>query len=231
MEQSEQLNELAVALAKAQAAIAPAAKDKVNPAFRSKYADLSSVWEACRKALTDNGLSVVQLPVNHEPGYAALRTMLLHTSGQFISTTVSARLVKDDAQGLGSALTYLRRYSLAALVGVVADEDDDGNAASNRPQNGTGSRQEPQPRQQTTRGEGGIPAAPRPATQAQAKVGSAEEAEAQFYAHYGEEVGGGSWSAVQRYLGHLLPRPTSVEAWREVAKEIVARQRAQKESA
>lgn len=136
MDQSEQLNELAGALAKAQGAIAPASKDKVNPAFRSKYADLSSVWEACRKALTDNGLSVIQLPVNHEPGYAALRTMLLHTSGQFISTTVSARLVKDDAQGLGSALTYLRRYSLAALVGVVADEDDDGNAASNRPQNG-----------------------------------------------------------------------------------------------
>lgn len=156
MDQSEQLNELAGALAKAQGAIAPASKDKVNPAFRSKYADLSSVWEACRKALTDNGLSVIQLPVNHEPGYAALRTMLLHTSGQFISTTVSARLVKDDAQGLGSALTYLRRYSLAALVGVVADEDDDGNAASNRPQNGTSARQEPQQRQQTTRGDGGI---------------------------------------------------------------------------
>lgn len=219
MEHSESLNELAAALAKAQAAIQPAIKDSTNPHFRSKYADLSSVWSACREALTTNGLSVVQMPVNHAEGYAALRTMLLHASGQWLATTVSARLTKDDAQGLGSALTYLRRYSLAAMVGVVADDDDDGNAASGPPRNGS-ARYEPPPARASGRGEGGAPVTPRPAPQAQAKAGSAEEAEATFYAHYGEIVGGKSWAAVQRYLGHLLPKPTTVEEWRSVAADV-----------
>lgn len=137
-ERSETIKELAIALAKAQAQIAPASKSAENPHFRSRYADLPAVWDACRKPLTDHGLSVVQMPVDAgEPGRVALMTMLLHTSGEFISSTVSTRLQKDDAQGIGSALTYLRRYALSAMVGVVADEDDDGNAAS-RPMNGNG---------------------------------------------------------------------------------------------
>lgn len=157
MEMSEQIDALAAALAKAQAAMKPAAKDSENPHFRSKYADLASIWDSCRKPLTDNGLSVVQAPADAGDGVVALRTVLLHASGQWMATTVSARLTKNDAQGVGSALTYLRRYSLAGMVGVVADEDDDGNAAS-RPQNGAVARQEPQQRQQTARGEGGITA-------------------------------------------------------------------------
>lgn len=131
MFQSETIGELAQALVKAQAVIRPAIKDKTNPAFRSKYADLGAVWEACRALLADNGLSVVQMPEASEPGYVALTTLLLHVSGEFISSTATAPLVKNDPQGVGSALTYLRRYALAAVVGVVADEDDDGNAASN----------------------------------------------------------------------------------------------------
>lgn len=131
MEKSDTITELAKALAKAQAAIEPATKSSENPHFRSKYADLSSVWAACRKPLTDNGLSVVQMPVDAPtPGSVALTTLLLHTSGEYISSTVSAPLTKQDAQGIGSALTYLRRYALSAIIGVVADDDDDGNAAS-----------------------------------------------------------------------------------------------------
>lgn len=210
-EMSPQIDALATALAKAQAAITPAIKDKTNPAFRSKYADLGAVWEACRGPLTDNGLTVVQLPVNHAEGYAALRTMLLHTSGQYIATTVSARLMKDDAQGLGSALTYLRRYSLAAVVGVVADEDDDGNAASKAP----GSRYEPQ--RGTTRGEG----APRTATPAL----TAEEAERRFYDTWGEALGGKTWKAVQTYLGGSLNRPASADDWIAVARMVRDRSR------
>jgi hypothetical protein len=134
MDKSETIIELAKALVKAQGQISPALKDSENPHFRSKYADLSSVWAACRKPLTDNGLSVVQMPVDAPtPGSVALTTLLLHTSGEYISSTVSAPLTKQDAQGIGSALTYLRRYALSAIIGVVADEDDDGNAAS-RPQ-------------------------------------------------------------------------------------------------
>jgi hypothetical protein len=105
----------------------------VNPHFRSKYADLGAVWEACRDALTANGLSVMQMPVDVADGRVGLTTMLLHESGEFVSSTVSTPLTKNDAQGVGSALTYLRRYALAAMVGVVADEDDDGNAATAAP--------------------------------------------------------------------------------------------------
>lgn len=158
MEMSEQINELAAALAKAQAAMKPAAKDSENPHFRSKYADLASIWEACRKPLTDNGLSIVQAPADAGDGVVSLRTLLLHASGQWMATTVSARLTKNDAQGVGSALTYLRRYSLAGMVGVVADEDDDGNAASG----GGATQRTSQPAQRQgsgagfTRGEGGI---------------------------------------------------------------------------
>ena len=137
IDKSEQINELAAALSKAQSAIQPAIKDAENLGFRnaktgkaSRYADLAAVWEACRAPLAANGLSVVQLPTDAESGRAALTSILMHSSGQYISTTVSMRLMQDTPHGTGSALTYLRRYALAALVGVVADEDDDGNAAS-----------------------------------------------------------------------------------------------------
>lgn len=130
IERSESIKELATALAKAQAALRPASKDAVNPHFKSKYADLGAVWEACREPLSSNGLSVVQLPADSEPGRLALTTMLMHSSGEYLSTTYSLKLQQDTAHGAGSALTYLRRYALAALVGVVADEDDDGNSAS-----------------------------------------------------------------------------------------------------
>lgn len=136
MERSAEINELAKALVKAQAALQPAIKDSDNPAYKRdgkvlRYADLTSTWDACRKPLTDNGLSVVQLPVESEPGRVALTTMLMHESGQFICETVSTRLVKDDPQGVGSGLTYLRRYGLQSVIGITSD-DDDGNAASGK---------------------------------------------------------------------------------------------------
>lgn len=127
---SPSLKSLAASLAKAQAVMQPAAKDHENPFFKSRYADLPSVWDAIREPLTANGLSVVQLPAEAAPGRVALTTMLLHSSGEWIASTASMRLVKDDPQGAGSGLTYLRRYMLAAAVGVVADEDDDANAAT-----------------------------------------------------------------------------------------------------
>jgi ERF superfamily protein len=129
-ERSESIKELAGALAKAQAAIQPAKKESENPHFRSKYADLSSIWDACREPLAKNGLSVLQMPTDSEAGRVGLTCMLLHSSGEYISCTVSTKLRQEDAQSVGSALTYLRRYTLAAMVGIVADEDDDGNSAS-----------------------------------------------------------------------------------------------------
>ena len=128
MNRSEQINELATALAKAQGAVKGALKDSTNPHFRSAYADLSSVWEACREALSANGIAVVQAPSSIEAG-VCVETMLMHSSGQWCSETLSIPVQKADAQGFGSALTYCRRYGLASMVGV-APEDDDGNAAA-----------------------------------------------------------------------------------------------------
>lgn len=122
---------LAEALAAAQGELKPAAKDSANPFFKSKYADLSSVWEAIRAALAKNGLAVVQkLDVQGDKLQTVLVTMLLHKSGEFIASTYPVKPIKDDPQGLGSAITYARRYALSAMVGVVADEDDDGEAAT-----------------------------------------------------------------------------------------------------
>tara|TARA_R110000868_G_scaffold62721_1_gene189411 strand:+ start:33 stop:671 length:639 start_codon:yes stop_codon:yes gene_type:complete len=129
METSPSIAALAASLSKAQASIEGAVKGKVNPAFKSKYADLSSVWEACREALTDNGLSVVQSPGPVADGRMELTTMLLHASGEWMRGTLTIPLGKVDAQAYGSATTYARRYALAAFVGV-APEDDDGNAAT-----------------------------------------------------------------------------------------------------
>ena len=130
MKHSESIAALAGALAKAQLQIEPASKNATNPHFRSHYADLASIWDACRGPLNTNGLSIVQFPCDGDVGRTGLCTMLLHSSGEYISEVVTTRSQKDDPQGLGSALTYLRRYALAAVVGVTATEDDDGNAAS-----------------------------------------------------------------------------------------------------
>jgi len=127
-ESSTNIDQLAGALVKCQQQLKPALKDSTNPFFKSKYADLGAVWEACREALGANGLAVVQLP-GFENGVAQLTTILVHISGQWVQGTAGAPLKTQDAQGVGSALTYLRRYGLAACVGVVT-EDDDGEAAS-----------------------------------------------------------------------------------------------------
>lgn len=124
---SENLNELFSALAKAQGKIQPACKDKSNPFFKSKYADLSSVWDACRDPLSENGLSLVQFPQTRSDGLFLI-SILGHSSGQWMKSEVQIPLVKNDPQSIGSAITYFRRYSLSALVGV-APEDDDGEKA------------------------------------------------------------------------------------------------------
>ena len=127
---TENLDKLAPALAKAQGAIENAKKDSVNPHFKSKYADLASVWDACRKPLTDNGLSVIQ-SLGNDDGRVSCDTMLLHVSGQWIRSGFSMAPQQNTPQAFGSCATYLRRYSLQAVVGVAPDEDD-GNQASNK---------------------------------------------------------------------------------------------------
>lgn len=127
--QTEQINELATALSKAQGAIAGATKDTENPHFKSMYADLGAVWDACRAPLSANGLSITQ-PIRHREGASYIVTRVTHTSGQWMEDDGMPLLLgKQDMQGLGSACTYARRYGLMAMVGI-APEDDDGNAAA-----------------------------------------------------------------------------------------------------
>lgn len=136
------MKELATAMAKAQSQIKTALKDSKNPHFKSSYADLTSVWDACREALTKNGFSVIQRTDFDAGGEVWLETMLLHASGEHIASRYPLRPAKQDPQGYGSAITYARRYCLAAIVGVVADEDDDDNAASQRNGNHASPQQE-----------------------------------------------------------------------------------------
>lgn len=132
MLQSESIANLAKSLSIVQGKLTHAKKDSANPFFKSKYADLESVWDACRDLLAFNGLSVAQFPGTYSEldKTMSLTTVLLHESGEWISQEMSVPMSKVDAQGAGSCISYMRRYSLAAVVGVV-QADDDGNAASN----------------------------------------------------------------------------------------------------
>lgn len=121
--------DLFAALSAAQGEIEGAAKGKTNPHFKSKYADLASIWDACRAPLSKHGLCVIQRPAPCESGHVAIETVLAHKSGQWIGGTLVMRPAKADPQGIGSTITYARRYALASMVGVAPD-DDDGNAAS-----------------------------------------------------------------------------------------------------
>jgi len=126
MEKSETINKLTAALVKFQGMMLKVGKDSINPHFKNRYASLSTIIEATQKPLADCGLAIIQLP----EGENCLRTMLVHESGEFISESYRMTPSKNDPQGLGSAITYQRRYALGAILNLNIDEDDDGNQAS-----------------------------------------------------------------------------------------------------
>ena len=129
MNKSESIVELAKALNSFQGKLKAVKKDATNPFFKSHYATLDAIWETIREPLSSNGLVVTQT-LDQVEGKALLVTTLLHTSGEWIEGSMILNPVKDDPQGLGSAISYARRYSLCALLGVVADEDDDASVAT-----------------------------------------------------------------------------------------------------
>lgn len=131
---SDTLEKFGAAMAKVQEGIGGAVKGNVNPAFRTKYADLSAVWEAWQAIGPQNGFSVMQFPGEYDADAKkmAMDQIVIHSSGQWVQSVLSIPLSKLDAQAYGSANTYARRYSLAAAVGICP-EDDDGNAAVSRP--------------------------------------------------------------------------------------------------
>ena len=138
MNTSEQINELAAALSKAQGQITPAKHDAQNPHLKNRYATLTAVWDVIRKPLADNGLSVVQVVSTDQDGMWLI-TRLMHGSGQYIEAIYPVAIGDgrglNAAQQVGSALSYARRYSISALVGVVSEgDDDDGANAATPPQ-------------------------------------------------------------------------------------------------
>ena len=129
MEKSETIGNLTLALSKVQAQLRPAKENSKNPFFKSNYADLGSVWDSVRALLSENELSIIQMPTD----VGGLTTILSHSSGEYLSSTMYIPS-KEDAHGVGPAISYARRYALASFVGVVTG-DDDGNGAikSNNP--------------------------------------------------------------------------------------------------
>ena len=129
MNKSESITSLTKALNTFQGKLTSVKKDAVNPFYKSKYATLDTIWETIRKLLSENGLAITQT-MGILDGKSILETTLYHTSGEWISGIQLVNPVKDDPQALGSAISYARRYSLSAILGIVSDEDDDGNVAT-----------------------------------------------------------------------------------------------------
>lgn len=140
MERSETIDALAKALVRVQGNMQNAVKGADNPFFKSTYATLADIWEVARKPLTNSGLSVTQLCESAEGQAVVIETVLLHESGQWISGKLSMPYTKNDPQAVGSAISYGRRYALQSILGIVAEEDDDGNGAAGK---GTFQKAEP----------------------------------------------------------------------------------------
>ena len=130
MLKSENIGQLAKALSLAQGQMQSAKKTSENPYFGSRYADLSQIIDVARKPLVDNGLAITQLIVP-ELDFAEIQTVLMHESGEWIASGIRLQPAKPNPQGMGSALTYARRYAYAAILGI-ASEDDDAECATGR---------------------------------------------------------------------------------------------------
>lgn len=139
MKTSDSILKLAPALLRAQKAITFAVKDQENPHFHSFFAGLPSVIDTAKPALNEAGISFIQTPSPSEAGKLALTTRLIHESGEWLEDTAVCPLPKDDPQGYGSAMTYLRRYSLASVIGIYQD-DDDGQGAIRSESAGSGAQ-------------------------------------------------------------------------------------------
>lgn len=125
MTKSPEIKNLATALALFRGKMVPVVKDAVNPHYKSAYASLDAILETIKIPLDEAGLSFAQFPDD-----IGLTTILMHKSGEWIEASFAVPLSKSDPQGFGSALTYMRRYALGAILGLSTEEDDDGEGAS-----------------------------------------------------------------------------------------------------
>lgn len=135
---SKDIKDISVALIALQSELKEAPKNAVNPYFHSKYADLSSVISTAKDALTKNDLAITQLMEETDGSLVKLTTMLVHKSGQYITSTITLRPKATDPQGMGSAITYARRYQYMAIIGMAAEDDDGATASDTTTQNNEG---------------------------------------------------------------------------------------------
>jgi hypothetical protein len=126
MEKSDSIKNLIVALIKFQSTVGKIKKDSINPFFKSVYASLPDILNSIHQPLIENGLSINQFPT----GTNSLTTIISHESGEYMMDTYTMTPAKNDPQGIGSCITYQRRYALGAVLSLNIDEDDDGNSAS-----------------------------------------------------------------------------------------------------
>lgn len=215
MQKSESIATLAKALAKAQGEMENAGKNAVNPHFKSKYADLAEILNTVRPVFSKHGLAVTQFPA-FENNIASVETILTHESGEWMSGICSAPVKQADPQGVGSALTYLRRYTLSAVCGL-AQEDDDANAASTTPKQPAQQQQRPAAPAPTPR-----PAQPaRPAAQAKPvpATKSTLEALASYYASDPAEV---MLDDINEMIVRAKPGATRVDGIEELSEAQAA---------
>ena len=163
MERSEQINELAAALAKAQGKFSPVVRSATNPTLGNRYATLDGVIDAIRKPLAEESLSYVQL-IGRRDEHITLTTMLMHESGQYIQTeadinSLAGNRAVNDMEALGATLTYMKKYQLSAFLGLNTERDDDGNAATTKPKQKQQRTTVPQP------SDGGAKPEPKAATE------------------------------------------------------------------
>lgn len=203
---------LAAAMAKAQGAISGASKDKTNPHFKSAYADLASVWDACREPLAANGIAVFQLPVA-DGGRVTLTTLITHASGEWIENTLTMAAGQTTPQAIGSCITYARRYALSSIVGV-APEDDDGNAASGGG-NSHAQRQEPEPAKAPEGFENWVADLDVTASEGWAVLEAAWKKSQPYMRKYLTDTNAAKWEAIRRKAvaaDKAKPKPEAVPA-------------------
>jgi hypothetical protein len=139
---SPSLSHFAPAMVQVQLKLRPVVKNAENPHFKSTFANLAAILEEALPILGDHGFALMQFPTTDSKGQLALMSMLVHESGQYVAATMPLMVVKQDPQGEGSAISYGRRYAACAILGIRT-ADDDGNAASGRPERDNGARQAP----------------------------------------------------------------------------------------
>lgn len=204
MQHSETIGKLAEALAKAQAELKAVAKDRTNPHFKNRYATLDAILDTIRPTLAKHGLSVVQGVITYGEG-EAVETTLVHSSGEWIRNYVPMKIGKQDAQGVGSALTYGRRYGVSALLALSTDEDDDGEQAV-KP-----TRQEPR-KPEPPKAEATKPADPKPDKPVPEWDGTDHDAlgfpfPVKGHSHYGKPMGEMSDEALSKFVAWAGVKP------------------------